>query len=136
MGAKVPWKNKSPTGWWVATLVERFEFEDEDKSNPRRRCRAWSNLVILKAHDRNQAYRKAIRYGELGKEDNDWIEGLTGRKGKLVFEGLADLLPIYDDFDEDGSEILFDDHTHISVARVKSWVKQKKDLKVFDDSES
>jgi hypothetical protein len=137
MAKRVPWKNKSPTGWWVATIVERFEFEGEDRSNPRRRCRAWSNVVVLKARDRHHAYRKAMRYAELGKGvENDWVDVSSGRKGKLVFEGLASLLPVYDEFDEDGSEVLFEDHEKISVGRVQSWVREKSDLEVFDDSEA
>jgi len=137
MAKKVPWKNKSPTGWWVATLIERFEFEDEDRSNPRRRCRAWSNVVVLKARDRHHAYRKAMRYGELTKGvENDWVDVSSRRHGKLIFEGLAILLPVYDEFDEDGCEILFEDHENITVGRVQSWVRQKPDLEVFDDTET
>jgi hypothetical protein len=128
-------KNKSPTGWWVATIIERFEDEGEDASNPRRRCRAWSNVVILKARDRNQAYNKAVRYGKLGKNGYDWIGTATRGKARLVFEGLASLLPLYDPFDENGTEILFEDYENITVGRVKRWVRQKKDLEVFDDSE-
>jgi hypothetical protein len=135
MAKSIPSKNKSPTGWWVATIIERFEDEGEDRSNPRRRCRAWSNVVILKARDRNQAYNKAMRYGKLGKNGYDWIDTATRRKARLVFEGLASLLPLYDPFDEDGSEILFEDYQDVTVGRVKRWVKQKKDLEVFDDSE-
>jgi hypothetical protein len=135
MAKSIPSKNKSPTGWWVATIIERFEDEGEDRSNPRRRCRAWSNVVILKARDRNQAYNKAMRYGKLGKNGYDWIDTATRRKARLVFEGLASLLPLYDPFDKDGSEILFEDYQDVTVGRVKRWVKQKKDLEVFDDSE-
>ncbi len=136
MTKKVPWKNTSSTGWWVATTVERFEFEDEDTSNPRRRCRAFSNTVVLKARDRNHAYRKAMRYGKLGEDAWNSSGGPPGRKVKLVFEGLANLLPVYDEFDPDGSEVLFDDHENISVKRVQSWVREKSDLQVFDDSET
>lgn len=135
MAKPIPSKNKSPTGWWVATIIERFEDEGEDKSNPRRRCRAWSNVVVLKARDRNQAYDKAMKYGKLGKNGYDMIDTVTRRKARLVFEGLASLLPLYDPFDEDGSEILFEDHESVTVGRVKRWIKQKKDLEVFDDSE-
>jgi len=135
MAKPVPWKNKSPTGWWVATMIERFEFEDEDTSNPRRRCRAWSNVVILKAHDRHHAYRKAMRYGESGEEAFNSTGGPPGRKVKLIFEGLSSLVPVYEEFDEDGSEILFDDHEHITVGRVQSWIRQKSELEVFDDSD-
>jgi len=136
MSKKVPWKNRSPTRWWVATLIERFEFDGENTSNPRRRCRAWSNVVVLKARDREHAYRKAMRYGESDTRDNDWVAALSGRKGKLVFEGLASLLPVYDEFDEDGSEIFFNDYESITVSRVRRWVRQKAALEVFDDSES
>ncbi len=136
MSRKLASKNKSPTGWWVATIIERFEFEDEDTSNLRRRCQAWSNVVVLKARDRNQAYSKAVRYGKLAKSDeNDWSDIDTGRRGRWIFEGLASLLPVFDSFDEDGSEILFDDYENVSVGRVKRWIKQKKDLEVFNDSE-
>lgn len=135
MAKPITSRNKSPTGWWVATIIERFEDEGEDKANPRRRCRAWSNVVILKARDRNQAYNKAMRYGKLGKNGYDWIDPVTRCKARLVFEGLASLLPLYDNFDEDGSEILFEDYENVTVGRVKRWVRQKKDLEVFDDSE-
>jgi hypothetical protein len=132
MAKPIPSKNKSPTGWWVVTIIERFEDEGEDKSNPRRRCRAWSNIVVLKARDRNQAYNKAMKYGKLGKNGYDMVDTVTRRKARLVFEGIASLLPLYDPFDEDGTEILFEDHENVTVGRVKRWVRQKKDLEVFD----
>lgn len=131
----VPSRNTSPYGWWVATLVERFEYDHEDKNNPRRRCRAWTNTVIFKAEDREEAYSKAIEYGELTKTDKcDWSDD-KGRKGKWIFEGLSSLLPIYDELDPEGTEILFEDDLNVTVGRVKGWVRDKKDLEVFDDSE-
>jgi hypothetical protein len=134
MSKKVAWENKSPEGWWVAEIIERLEFEDEDTSNPRRRCRAWRNTVMVKARDRNDAYRKAIRYAQIGKDDpNPWIGEHAGRRVKCVFEGISSLLPVYDFLDEDGTEILYHDMKNITVRRVKSWVKRKEDLEVFDD---
>ena len=135
MGKKVPWKNKSPTGWWVATPIERFEFDGEDARNPCRRCRAWSNVILLKARDREHAYRKATRYGESDIRDSSWIAAISGRQGKLILEGLASLIPVYEEFDENGSEIFFNDYRKIAVRRVKRWVRQKADLEVFDDSQ-
>ncbi len=131
----IPDRNKSPYGWWVATIIERFQFDDENLDNMRRRCRAFSNVVILKADEREDAYRKAIEYGESGIENkSDWSNG-KGRKGRWVFEGLSSLIPIYDELDPDGTEILFDDDNGITVGRVKSWVRKKEDLEAFDDSE-
>lgn len=131
----IPEKNKSPFGWWVTTIIERFEFDDEDRSNLRRRCRTFSNIVILQANDREQAYAKAIEYGNLGIENkSNWSDG-KGRKGRWIFEGLSSLLPIYNELDPDGTEICFDDDNGITVGRVQSWVRKKEDLETFDDSE-
>lgn len=136
MTRRIPSRNKSPFGWWVATLIERFEFDDEDLSNPRRRCLAWSNVVIFKARDRNQAYRKAMKLGALGKtEKSEYVEDGTGRTGKWVFEGLASLLPVYDPIDESGTEIAYEEYRNITGGRIKSWVRDKHELEVFDDSE-
>ncbi|MBD9425481.1 DUF4288 domain-containing protein [Pseudomonas sp. PDM15] len=133
MSNDIPTRNISPYGWWVATLIERFEFDDEDKSNDKRRCRAFANTVIFKAEDREKAY-KAVEYGNLGIDNkSDWSDG-KGRKGRWVFEGLSSLLPIYDEIDPDGTEIAFEDNSSISVGRVKSWVRKKIELEVFDDS--
>ncbi len=73
MSKEISLKNQSTFGWWVATLIERFQFDDEDLENPLRRCRAFSNVVILKATNREEAYSKAIKYGESGIDDkSDW----------------------------------------------------------------
>jgi hypothetical protein len=118
-------RNKSPYGWWVATLIERFQFDHEDLSNPRRRCRAFTNVVILKADNREQAYKKAIEYGNLAIEDKSNWEDDKGRKGRWIFE-----------IDPDGTEIFFEDDRNVTVGRVQSWVRPKSELEAFDDSDS
>ena len=129
----IPSRNKSPYGWWVASIIERFQFDDEDKNNSRRRCRVFTNTVILKADDREHAYQKAIEYGKSGIDGkSDWSDD-SGRKGKWILEGLSNLLPIYEKIDPDGTEILFDDDKNLSVGRVKSWVRKKEELEAFND---
>jgi len=136
MDNSIPKRNKSPFGWWVATIIERFQFDDEDLGNMRRRCRAFSNVVILKADDREQAYLKAMEYGNGGIENkSDWSDD-KGRKGRWIFEGLSSLMPIYEEFDPDGTEIMFEDDEGITVGRVKSWVREKCELETFDDTDS
>ena len=101
----------------------------------RRRCRAFSNVVILKADGREQAYLKAMEYGKCGVEDkSDWSND-KGRKGRWIFEGLSSLMPIYEEFDPDGTEIMFEDDEGITVGRVKSWVREKSELETFDDTD-
>ena len=96
---RIPYRNKSPYGWWLATCLERFQFFDEDKSNPNRRCIAWENTILIKAKDREGAYQKAIKKGKLS--DGGESE-LNGRKETWIFEGLTSLLPIYEEL-EDGA---------------------------------
>ena len=125
-------KNKSRYGWWIATIVERYEHFDENKTNLNRRCTAWLNTVLIKASNRDEAYRKAIALGKVGRDSVCGAEG--GRQGHWIFEGLASLMPIYDKL-EDGAEIMFEQATNIAVKTVKACVKQKKALECFQDDE-
>src|SRR4051812_14682412 len=113
----IPHKNRSPHGWWLASYVERLEYYDEDASKPDRRCLAWENTILIKAADREQAYRKAVAMGRLVDGSEAW-DASTGRKGCWRYEGLTSLLPIYDAL-EDGSEILWIEHAGKSVRKVK-----------------
>jgi hypothetical protein len=126
--------NRSPSGWWLASYIVRFEYHDEDKSNLNRRCLAWKNTIILKAKNREEAFRKANKSGKLSNSQQFWSEN-NGRKGQVVFEGITNLLPIYEELD-DGAEILWTEYKGRSVKKVKSWVKAKTDLEAFDDKET
>ena len=129
---QIPDSSKSPYGWWVAYYVIRFEYYDEDKANLRRKCRAWKNTIILKARDREAAYKKALKEGKrnAGGEGYD----ATGkRKGTWKFEGLTSLIPIYERL-EDLAEIYWTEDYPISVGQVKKMVCRKRELEAFDDA--
>ena len=130
-GRRIPHRNLSTFGWWVASFVERFEFYDEDKSNPNRRCIAWENTILLKAKDRERAYKKAVAIGKRRSGGQGWNS--EGRKGVWKFEGLTHLLPVYDQI-EDGAEILWTSHENVAVKTVRALVRARKDLEVFDDT--
>ena len=133
MRSKIPQANRSPHGWWLAVLVERYEHFDEDVTNPNRRCTCWRNTILIKARDRNEAYRKAVAQGKLGQ---DTVCGPAhGRQGHWVFEGLCSLLPVYDQL-EDGAEILWEQAENITVKTVKACVRAKKALECFQDQET
>ena len=117
-------KNVSPVGWYVATEVLRFIPPGIDADDPRRRFVVWENLILVQADDPEMAYQKAM---EGGAGNN----GPT-KAGRWQFEGLADLLPIYDKM-EDGSEILWIKHKSKSVTTVKGMVKSKERLQVFSE---
>jgi|SRR5882724_601054 len=127
---KIPYRNKSPFGWWIASYIERFEHED-DGDNPNRRCIAWENTIIIKAKDREAAFRKANRIGRSGLEP---YKNTDGKMVRWIYEGLTSLLPIYEEL-EDGAEILWKEHRNRSVKKIKSLVRAKEKLETFDDDD-
>jgi hypothetical protein len=131
MGKDIPYRNKTPYGWWVASYIERQEWLDSSPTSDRSRCIAWENTIILQAPDREAAYQKAIDIGSLSNGTTFQNEDGT-RNGRWVFEGLTSLLPIYDKL-EDGAEILWQEHDGKTMGKIKSYIKQKHELEVFED---
>jgi hypothetical protein len=127
----IPHRNRSPFGWWIASYLLRFEFEDEDRQDETRRCLAWENTIVLKANDRERAYERAVEIGRRGGGQRGWNE--AGRRGRWRFEGLTSLLPIYDELG-DGAEVLWQEFQGVSLRKVRSRVRPKRTLEVFDDS--
>lgn len=128
---EIPFRNQSRFGWYVAKVLVRFEWEDENKFNPNRRCTVWENEIILQAPDREEAYAKAMEQGQLDDEP-DYKMRVGGRRGRWVFEGLTSLLPIYDEL-EDGAEIAWMETEGKAVKTVQGWVREKTELEIFDD---
>ena len=120
-------KNRSPGGWYVATYVERFEWEGENRSNLKRRCNAWRNAILVRAKTPEEAYARSIRLAKLG--DTPWHDA-KGRKGRLLFEGLTSLLPIYDEL-EDGAEVFWWKHNKVAGGSINKLVRSKKNLEGF-----
>ena len=130
---KIPHRNRSPHGWWIASYLERFEYDDEDRRQLNRRCLAWENTILVKARNRHEAWRKAMARGRLG--DRSQARNVTsGRTGVWRFEGLTSLLPIYDRL-EDGAELLWVEHAGRTVRSIRALVKPKRLLEAFEDAE-
>jgi hypothetical protein len=130
----IPYRNRSPHGWWIATYLLRLQYSDEDIANPNRRCLAWENTIILQAPNRESAYAKACRLGRYDSNGSEVTELETGRKGTWVFEGLKSLLPIYEQL-QDGAEVLWREHSGVAARTIKSWVREKAALEVFNDED-
>lgn len=128
----IPHRNHSPHGWWVASYVLRAAWDDEPNSDPAATFLVWENTIILRSSERGEAYAKAFRLaGESQSEFED--SERPERKGRWIFEGLTSLLPIYDEL-EDGAEILWEEHEAVPMEKLRSWVKSKLELEVFDDT--
>lgn len=128
---KIPYRNHSPYGWWIATYVIWEQWDDTPNPSPKSRCTAWENTIIIQAPDREAAYEKAVK---LASADTTEFQDQEGKRtGRWVFEGLTSLLPIYDEL-KDGAEILWVEHENKTIGKVRSWVRQKQELEVFDDT--
>lgn len=121
--------NISPAGWYAATYLLRFEFEDEDKRNLNRRCRAWKNMILVRGKTPEDAFTKAQQIARSESEDSGWRDA-RGIPGKLIFEGFTSFLPVYDEL-EDGCEIAWWDYPNRSVRTIRAMVKRKSQLQIF-----
>lgn len=125
--SKIRWANRNHTGWWIFEEVEQFVSKRQKKLSSTSRCLTRLNLRLLRARSRGEAYRKAMKFGGAGMPSKT-------HGGEWRFVGISMLLPIYEEL-EDGSEILWEKDEVMSVARIKTLVKSKRQLPVFDDRE-
>ena len=126
--SKVPFRNKNHTGWWIFCEVEQWVSNRQKTLSPTTRCLTWENTRLIRAKSREEAYRKAMKLGRVGRPSKT-------RGGEWCFAGISMLLPVYEGI-EDGVEILWTDRGRLPVKRIKSLVKTKNQLPVFDDEDS
>lgn len=126
--SKIPWRNISHTGWWLYKEVEQWVSNRQKKLTPTSRCLVWENTRIIKAKNRNDAFRKAMHLGNS-------VSPSKTDGGEWRFAGISLLLPIYDDL-EDGAEVLWTARGKMQQKNIRKLVKTKKQLPVFNDKEN
>jgi hypothetical protein len=130
MVKNIPSRNRSPTGWWIASYLERAAWKGEKKLSAKAKCYAWENTIILKARDRDTAYKKAVSLGSANT--SSFADEKSKRTGRWIFMGLTDLSPLYEPL-ADGAEILWAEHS-CTFQTLKRRAKKKAQLEVFDDT--
>jgi len=107
----------SPVGWYVGSYVIRFiELEEAGNDDPEREFPVWENTVIVRAGDLDEAYRKIVAIGE--RTTVPYRGGNDGVPVQWVFEGVTELLPIYEAL-EDGAEIMWAEHESVRLADLR-----------------
>ena len=121
----MPWdKNCSPVGWYVASYLQRFiEIGRKGNGYPSRRFLAWENTVLIKAKDLDEAYAKVVKIGRA--KAKPYRAGPKGIPARWVFEGVTQLLPLYEKID-DGAEIMWAEHTPKMLKTFRRMVKPKR----------
>jgi hypothetical protein len=125
--SKIAYRNRNHTGWWIFCEVEQWVSHRQKKLSKNSRCLVWENTRLIRATNRDQAYKKAHKLGSLGHPSKT-------NKGEWRFAGISMLLPVCEKI-EDGSEILWDNRGFMSVKKIKNLVKTKSKLSVFNDDE-
>ena len=101
-------KNKSPVDWYVGSFLMRFiELENNNNDDLEEQFLAWENTVIVEAKSMDEAYNKISKIAE--QDMKPYKGGDKGVPVQWVFEGITELLPIYEKL-EDGSEIMWTEH--------------------------
>lgn len=107
--------------WYIAEILEAFHVADEESEL------LWVNFILVNAEDAEEAYTKALKFGEdLNREYLD-------QAGVLItvrFRGLRNLLEIYEEL-ADGSEIMYEQYEDISNSDIERMIRPKEKLAVF-----
>jgi hypothetical protein len=119
-------KNTSPVGWYVASYLIRFiEIEDTRNNDLEQRFLTWENTVIVKASNLQEAYDKVLIIANETTEP--YRGGPLGIPVQWVFEGVTELLPIYEDL-EDGAEIMWAKHAPRKLKNLRKAVRGRGDF--------
>jgi hypothetical protein len=119
-------KEIAPHGWYVASYLLRFiELADEGNDDPEKRFVTWENTILVKAKSLDEAYEKAVKVAM--QETMPYKGGPNGVDVQWVFEGITDLLPIYEEL-EDGAEIMWAKHGPKKLRNIRLRAKTKNEL--------
>ena len=110
--------------WFIAFMIEAFFLFGKAKTR-RTKVTAYENVILVRANDKKEAYRKAMNFGR--KNIGSVCVDARGRKGKWKFMGLADLLPIYERL-SDGAELYWKKHVGKSIPKIEQMVRTRKEI--------
>lgn len=105
------------------SVLLRFEFDHQDRTNPNRKCSVWENTYLIKAKSPGKAYDKGV---DVAKADQ-YRATYRGKPGGWKYIGIYDIIPVYEKL-KDGSEIFWTDWGKRSVKASDERVRRKQDL--------
>ena len=118
--------NRSPVGWYVGSYLLRFvEIQAAGNVSPRRKFHSWENTVLVRAKSLKHAYAKVERIGR--SKTKPYRGGRTGIPVRWIYEGVTDLLPVYEKL-RDGAEIMWTERSPRTVKALRQLVKSKRAL--------
>lgn len=113
----------SPTGWYVGSYLIRFtELNTEGSEDPDERCLAWENTVLVMADSLDDAYDKVVEVALATTQP--YQGGPHGIPVQWVFEGLTELLPVYEEL-EHGAEIMYREYRSKKLKNLRKLIHTK-----------
>ena len=126
-------KDISPVGWYVGSYLLRFiELDSSGNDDPDGKFLVWENTVIVRAGNLEEAYAKLVAIANSGTDS--YKGGTEGVPVQWVFEGVTELLPIYEPL-EDGAEIMWAEHEAVRLSELRQRAKSLSEIKEHLDGE-
>ena len=124
----------SPVGWYVGSYLLRFvELSEGGNDDPAASFYVWENTIIVRAGSLEEAYRKIEIVGK--GEAEPYRGGPDGVPVQWIFEGVSELLPIYEPL-EDGAEIMWADHGSVQLSKLRKRAMSLEQIKAqFHDDD-
>jgi len=120
-------RGTSPVGWYVGSYLVRFiELNATGNDDTDGEFLAWENTVLVRADSFDEAYSKVEAQARLHTEP--YGGGSEGIPVQWVFEGISDLVPIYEPL-EDGCEILWTEHEALKLGKLQSMARSVDELR-------
>ena len=111
--------------WYIAEIIEKCEPINRNDESELRRVITYGNHHLIKANNPKEAYKKAVK---IGKESEFKFVNSDKVEMEWIFVGIGELLPIYDDNIEDGTEVMWTDYGFISNKRTMGFSRTEKEL--------
>lgn len=111
-------------GWWVYEEIQQWVSDRQKKLTENSKCLVWTNLIMIKARNRHDAYRKAMKSGE--------NYPMKTKGGEWRFAGIMWLGPVQE-LMGDGVELVWTDRGKMRVKDIAKYAKSKDQLPIFND---
>ena len=106
-------------------IIRFIELNQNGNDDLEKRFLAWENTRIIKASNLDEAYDKLVKEAKLGTDP--YRGGKEGVPVQWVFEGVTELLPIYEEL-EDGSEIMYREHNRTKLKNLRKAIRKKNEF--------
>ena len=107
-------------------LLRFIELDAPGNDDPDGEFLVWENTVIVRAGNLDEAYGKVVAIAEA--ETDPYQGGDEGVPVQWVFEGVTELLPIYQPL-EDGAEIMWAEHEAVRLSELRQRAKPLSEIK-------